>query len=127
MNVLPPVADGRDLKRFGRAGAGSNGGQDRPFDGFDVFGGFGDIQHHRNDVAREAYDKVSDHHDEPIDRNKLWVIGDTPADVECGRAIGAKTIAVSTGMFSSDELQSSNPDHLFADFGETSRLLELLL
>jgi molecular chaperone DnaJ len=29
--------------RFGRAGAGSNGGQDRPFDGFDVFGGFGDI------------------------------------------------------------------------------------
>ena len=29
--------------RFGRAGVGSNGGQDRPFDGFDVFGGFGDI------------------------------------------------------------------------------------
>ena len=91
------------------------------------FGGFGDIQHHRNDVAREAFDKVSDHHDEPIDRNKLWVIGDTPADVECGRAIGAKTIAVSTGMFSSDELQSSNPDHLFADFGKTSTLLELLM
>ena len=29
--------------RLGRAGVGSNGGQDRPFDGFDVFGGFGDI------------------------------------------------------------------------------------
>ena len=29
--------------RFGRAGVGSNGGQDRPFDGFDGFGGFGDI------------------------------------------------------------------------------------
>ena len=29
--------------RFGRPGVGSNGGQDRPFDGFDVFGGFGDI------------------------------------------------------------------------------------
>tara|TARA_B100000315_G_scaffold121985_1_gene111834 strand:+ start:958 stop:2124 length:1167 start_codon:yes stop_codon:yes gene_type:complete len=29
--------------RFGHAGAGSNGGFDRPFDGFDVFGGFGDI------------------------------------------------------------------------------------
>jgi molecular chaperone DnaJ len=29
--------------RYGRAGVGSNGGQDRPFEGFDVFGGFGDI------------------------------------------------------------------------------------
>ena len=28
---------------FGRAGVGANGGFDRPFDGFDVFGGFGDI------------------------------------------------------------------------------------
>ncbi|MFQ6027436.1 MAG: molecular chaperone DnaJ [Dehalococcoidia bacterium] len=29
--------------RFGHAGVSSNGGNDRPFDGFDVFGGFGDI------------------------------------------------------------------------------------
>ena len=29
--------------RFGHAGVSSNGGFDRPFDGFDVFGGFGDI------------------------------------------------------------------------------------
>ena len=29
--------------QFGHAGLGSNGGFDRPFDGFDVFGGFGDI------------------------------------------------------------------------------------
>ena len=29
--------------RFGKAGVGANGGADRPFDGFDVFGGFGDI------------------------------------------------------------------------------------
>ena len=29
--------------RYGHAGVSSNGGYDRPFDGFDVFGGFGDI------------------------------------------------------------------------------------
>jgi molecular chaperone DnaJ len=29
--------------QFGHAGVGSNGGFDRPFEGFDVFGGFGDI------------------------------------------------------------------------------------
>ncbi len=29
--------------RYGQAGVSSNGGFDRPFDGFDVFGGFGDV------------------------------------------------------------------------------------
>jgi len=29
--------------RYGQAGVASNGGFDRPFDGYDVFGGFGDI------------------------------------------------------------------------------------
>ncbi|NQW23511.1 MAG: molecular chaperone DnaJ [SAR202 cluster bacterium] len=29
--------------QFGKAGVGSNGGGNQPFDGFDVFGGFGDI------------------------------------------------------------------------------------
>src|SRR5262249_26776308 len=33
------------------------------------------------------------------------VIGDTPADVECGRAIGALTIGVATGYYSVDELR----------------------
>jgi len=28
------------------------------------------------------------------------VIGDTPLDIRCGRAIGAKVLAVATGTFS---------------------------
>ena len=36
-----------------------------------------------------------------------FVIGDTPADVECGRAIGARTIAVATGSYGAEELEAS--------------------
>ena len=39
---------------FGRAGMGANGGFDRPFDGFDVFGGFGDIFDSFSEMPRDA-------------------------------------------------------------------------
>jgi phosphoglycolate phosphatase-like HAD superfamily hydrolase len=39
----------------------------------------------------------------------VYVIGDTPADVECGKAIGARTIAVASGWHSPDELAATDP------------------
>jgi phosphoglycolate phosphatase len=39
----------------------------------------------------------------------VYVIGDTPADVECGKAIGARTIAVASGWHSIDELSATDP------------------
>lgn len=38
-----------------------------------------------------------------------FVIGDTPADVECGKAIGARTIAVATGSYSLEQLEATGP------------------
>jgi phosphoglycolate phosphatase-like HAD superfamily hydrolase len=39
----------------------------------------------------------------------MYVIGDTPADVECGKAIGARTIAVASGWHSVDDLSATEP------------------
>jgi phosphoglycolate phosphatase len=39
----------------------------------------------------------------------IYVIGDTPADVECGKAIDARTIAVASGWYSSEELEATEP------------------
>ena len=41
--VLSDSSKRAQYDRFGHAGVNGNGGFDRPFDGFDVFGGFGDI------------------------------------------------------------------------------------
>jgi len=38
-----------------------------------------------------------------------YVIGDTPADVECGKAIGARTIAVASGWHSAEDLAAAEP------------------
>jgi phosphoglycolate phosphatase len=56
----------------------------------------------------------------------VWVIGDTPSDVRCARAIGAKVVAVATGIFSIDQLRVERPDHLVQDFADSACLMSLL-
>jgi phosphoglycolate phosphatase len=49
---------------------------------------------------------------------EIVVIGDTPADIECGAALNVKTVAVATGKHGVDELAQYGPDHVFADFSD---------
>ncbi len=46
------------------------------------------------------------------------IIGDTPADVECGASLGVTAVAVATGRHTVDELSAHAPDHLFADLSD---------
>ncbi len=89
------------------------------------FGGYGDVHHDRDDVAREAL-SCGRTHLNTVDCEDIWVLGDTPADVKCGRAIGAKVVAVSTGHYSSDDLKPTQPDHLFSDFADVDAVVRAL-
>jgi phosphoglycolate phosphatase-like HAD superfamily hydrolase len=55
-----------------------------------------------------------------------FVIGDTPADVECGRAIDTRTIAVATGSYSADELRAASPWIVFDQLPEPARFRALI-
>jgi phosphoglycolate phosphatase len=57
----------------------------------------------------------------------IAVIGDTPADIECGAGLGVKTIAVATGRHSVEELAAHRPDHLFADLSDWRAVYEAIL
>lgn len=89
------------------------------------FGGFGDLHFERDDVAREALAEARRHRNGDVDLNRVWVIGDTPADVRCGRAIGARVIAVGTGIYSNDDLAAAGPDHFFPDLSDAEPVLAL--
>jgi phosphoglycolate phosphatase-like HAD superfamily hydrolase len=56
--------------------------------------------------------------------DKVVVIGDTPADVDCARAGGAQVVAVQTGWCSHEELLRAEPDLLIHDL--VSGLVPLL-
>jgi putative transposase len=45
-------------------------------------------------VARSAVRSAERHLGRAVDPNKVWVIGDTPLDISCARAVGAKAVAV---------------------------------
>ncbi len=86
-------------------------------------GGFGDDHHDRDDVARSALASISTHIGAPVNPAEVWVIGDTPLDVSCARAIGARAVAVATGWHPVEELARHYPDFLFDDLSNHSRLL----
>jgi phosphoglycolate phosphatase-like HAD superfamily hydrolase len=89
-----------------------------------AFGGFGDHHLNRDHVAQEALTAVQDYLKTPVDLNRVWVIGDTPLDVRCARAIGARVVAVATGWHSHDVLAAAQPDLLLADLTDPTRLFQ---
>jgi phosphoglycolate phosphatase len=95
-------------------------------DHYFVAGGYGDEHHDRDDVARMARAVIAEHCTFDIHDDRLWVIGDTPHDVRCGRAIGAKVAAVATGSFTFEQLRETNPDQLYADLSDPGPLLDAL-
>ena len=78
-------------------------------------GGFFDFEHsafcedspNRDDVANRALQKILSRFE--AGSSRLFVIGDTPNDIRCGKMIGAYTISVATGTFSEPELASHEP------------------
>jgi phosphoglycolate phosphatase len=62
----------------------------------------------------------------PIADEALFVIGDTPHDVECANAIGAKTIAVATGGYTLEELQAHGPWRVLAQLPPVDDFLQLI-
>ena len=88
------------------------------------FGGFGDYHFDRDDVAREALAAARDEVNADVLPEQIWVIGDTPLDVRCARAIGANVAAVATGVHCYDELVASEPDVALRDLSDPAPLLE---
>jgi phosphoglycolate phosphatase len=80
-------------------------GLDRFFDG----GVFCVDLEDRESIARRAVEVARERAGEPVAAELMFVIGDTPADVRCGKAIGARTVAVASGVHSADELRACDP------------------
>jgi phosphoglycolate phosphatase-like HAD superfamily hydrolase len=58
--------------------------------------------------------------------NAVVVIGDTPADVQCGRALGARAIGVATGRFTTAQLSEHDPAAVFQDLADTAAVMKTI-
>lgn len=91
------------------------------------FGGYGDEHFSRDDVARFALAEACRHLDRELSPECISVVGDTPSDVQCARAIGARAVAVATGIYSRADLQDAGPDCLLDDFRDPDAWLSQLV
>lgn len=84
----------------------------RHFNLWDFFsiGAFADDHEDRNQIADIARQRGSRVAGARLNGREVLVIGDTPLDIECGRAIGAKVLAVATGGSTEKDLDSHHPD-----------------
>lgn len=91
------------------------------------FGAFADDHHDRNELGHFARARALERHGVEFPPETIFIIGDTPRDVGCGRAIGARTVAIATGNYSRDELAECRPDFLFDDLSDTEAVMTALL
>ncbi len=83
-------------------------------------GAFGDDHEDRNQLAVVALERSSQLLGCRLRGEEVLVVGDTPNDVACGRAIDAKVLAVATGGSSYAELESHRPDWLVASLEQVA-------
>lgn len=103
--------------------------------GFDCspmeFNGFGDEcpRHppHRRQLPGVAMARWEAAHGRPIDPVRVVVVGDTPADVDCARHGGCRSLAVATGLHSREDLAATDPDLCLPDLADTDRILSWML
>ena len=88
------------------------------------FGGYGDSAPTRAAVAQVALDRLSAAGWQPA-LDGVWVIGDTPRDLACARAIGVRCALVATGRRPLGELDGLEADIMLPDLSDPGPLLEL--
>lgn len=59
--------------------------------------------------------------------NRLFVVGDTPADVRCGESIGARAIGVATGRYTVEELRSHGAYAVFETLADTDAVMQRIM
>ncbi len=90
-----------------------------------AFGGFGSDAKERSDIIRAGVERARERMPGGVEPF-LWVVGDTPADVQAGKAAGVRTVAVSTGGADAETLRETRPDVLLADLGDAEAFLAML-
>ena len=91
-----------------------------------AFGAFGDDGENRDELGPHALQRARAHAEAEFHPDRVWVIGDTPRDIACGRIIGAKTLAIATGNYSLAELAAHQPSALLADLGDPAEFFRFI-
>jgi phosphoglycolate phosphatase len=78
---------------------------------FFVFGGYGSDSSDRAELTGQAIGRAARLHGQ-LAPAQVFVVGDTPRDIEAAQAVGAVSVGVASGHFSVKELTAAQGDHV---------------
>jgi phosphoglycolate phosphatase-like HAD superfamily hydrolase len=90
-------------------------------------GAYGSDHETRSELPAVAQRRVKEQLGIDIAGPDVVVIGDTPADLHCGRGIGARAIGVATGHYSVEELCQHDAAAVFADLSDTADVVRAVM
>ena len=91
------------------------------------FGAFGCDHTDRNALPAIAHKKAEFSYNRTFTQKDIIIIGDTPNDVLCAQHYQARSVAVTTGPYSADQLRESNPDYVITSMQNPHNWLNELL
>jgi phosphoglycolate phosphatase len=125
LEVLNPRTDVRSYLLTGN----TRGGARAKLTHYDLFkyfpdGAFAEDASERAVIAARALELAR--RAGPVNDRAVFVVGDTPHDIHCANAIGARTVAVATGGYTLDELESHHPWRVFAELPAADEFVRLI-
>lgn len=85
-----------------------------------IAGGYGDDSRVRSELVNHAIQRFG----KSIEREDIYLIGDTPLDIRAARDASVNAIAVATGVYKAPDL--SGADLVLENFNEEKKLMEFL-
>ena len=91
-----------------------------------IVNAFGSDHEARAELPAIAHQRMRNAFGVELAGHDVIIIGDTPSDVTCGQALGARAIAVATGRYSATELLAYEPFAVFPTLADTSAVLKTI-
>lgn len=88
---------------------------------------FGSDHEHRPMLPAVAQQRAQALLGREVPGERMVIIGDTPADIHCGRALNVRAIGVATGRYSVSELTAHDPAAVFANLADTDAVVGAIL
>jgi phosphoglycolate phosphatase len=90
-------------------------------------GAYGSDDFDRTVLVPIAVAKAEERYGSRFEPEQVWVVGDTPRDLECARAAGARCLLVGTGRYGFEELEGLGADAVLPDLSDADAGYALLV
>ena len=89
-------------------------------------GAYGSDSHRRADLPALAAQRAAALTGRTFAGADVVILGDTPEDVTCGRALGARALGVATGFYDVAALRAAGAARVFSDLANTGAVLDAI-